>query len=105
MIEQWNELKETIVEMRDNGGTGTQQEVCGFLANLMDVLENQMIGLESTNKCGEWLDNGFCGDCVCSVCKHEFDYDIANMRGFNFALPKFCPNCGAKMQEVKNDNT
>lgn len=53
------------------------------------------------NKCGEWSDDGFCGDCVCSVCKHEFDWDIANMRGFDFALPKFCPNCGAKMQEVK----
>lgn len=42
MIEQWQELKETITEMRDNDGTGTQQEVCEFLANLMDVLEKQM---------------------------------------------------------------
>lgn len=39
MNEQWQELKETIIEMRDNDGTGTQQEVCRFLANLMDVLE------------------------------------------------------------------
>lgn len=37
--EAWNELKETIIELRDNGGTGTQQEVCKFLANLMSVLE------------------------------------------------------------------
>lgn len=42
MIEQWKELKETIVEMRDNDGTGTQQEVCKFLANLMDILEKQI---------------------------------------------------------------
>ena len=42
MKEQWQELKETITEMRDNDGTGTQQEVCKFLANLMDVLEKQM---------------------------------------------------------------
>lgn len=42
MTEQWQELKETITEMRDNDGTGTQQEVCKFLANLMDVLEKQM---------------------------------------------------------------
>ena len=41
MTEQWRELKETITEMRDNGGTGTQQEVCKFLANLMDILEQQ----------------------------------------------------------------
>lgn len=40
--EQWQELKETIIELRDNDGVGTQQEVCKFLANLMDVLEKQM---------------------------------------------------------------
>lgn len=42
MIEQWQELKETIIEMRDNDGTATQQEACKFLANLMDILEKQM---------------------------------------------------------------
>ena len=42
MTEQWQELKETIIELRDNDGTGTQQEVCKFLANLMDVLEKQI---------------------------------------------------------------
>ena len=41
MEEQWQELKETIIEMRDNDGTGTQQEVCKFLVNLMEVLEKQ----------------------------------------------------------------
>jgi len=50
MNEQWQELKETIVELRDNDGTGTQQEVCKFLANLMDVLENQMSSSENQNK-------------------------------------------------------
>ena len=43
MTEQWRELKETITELRDNDGTATQQEVCKFLANYMDVLEKQMI--------------------------------------------------------------
>jgi len=42
MTEQWQELKETIIEMRDNDGTCTQQEVCEFLSNLMDVLEKQI---------------------------------------------------------------
>ena len=42
MTKQWRELKETITEMRDNGGTGTQQDVCKFLANLMEILEKQM---------------------------------------------------------------
>lgn len=41
MDEQWQELKETIIELRDNNGTGTQQEVCKFLVNLMNVLEKQ----------------------------------------------------------------
>ena len=42
MIEQWQELKDTIIELRDNDGTGTQQEVCKFLVNYMDILEKQM---------------------------------------------------------------
>lgn len=42
MIEQWRELKETITDLRDNDGTCTQQEVCKFLVNLMDVLEKQV---------------------------------------------------------------
>ena len=42
MTEQWQELKETIIEMRDNGGYGTQHDVCKFLANYMYVLEKQM---------------------------------------------------------------
>ena len=42
MNEQWQELKETITEMRDNDGTGTQQEVCKFLVNYMGILEKQM---------------------------------------------------------------
>lgn len=42
MSEQWDELKETIIELRDSNGTATQQEVCKFLANLMNVLEAKM---------------------------------------------------------------
>ena len=49
MNEQWKELKETIIELRDNDGTGTQQEVCRFLVDLMDVLEKEM----SCDKKGE----------------------------------------------------
>lgn len=42
MTEQWQELKETITEMRDNDGTGTQQDACKFLVDYMEVLEKQM---------------------------------------------------------------
>ena len=53
MIEQWQELKETIIEMCDNDGTGTQQEVCKFLVNLMDILEKQMS--DSENPTGDLI--------------------------------------------------
>ena len=66
--------------------------------NFKAILTECIGVLSSAENKGEWLDNGFCGDCKCSVCKHEFDCDIANMRGFDFALPKFCPNCGAEMR-------
>lgn len=48
MRDQWDELKETIIELRDNNGTATQQEVCQFLANLMNILEVQM----EPDRCG-----------------------------------------------------
>jgi hypothetical protein len=39
--EKWNELKETIIEMRDSGGTATQNVACKFLTNLMEILEKE----------------------------------------------------------------
>lgn len=42
MTEQWNELKETIEELRDNNGTGTQKDICKFLINYMNLLEKQV---------------------------------------------------------------
>lgn len=41
ITEQWQELKETIMELRDGEGTLTQQEVGEFLVNYMNVLERQ----------------------------------------------------------------
>ncbi len=42
MKEQWQELKETIMELRDSKGKCTQQEVCKFLINYMEILEKQI---------------------------------------------------------------
>jgi len=39
ILRGWEELKETIVEMSTNDGTCNQQEVCKFLASLMNVIE------------------------------------------------------------------
>ena len=42
MTEQWQELKETIKELRYSNGDLTQQEVCSFLGVYMETLEKQM---------------------------------------------------------------
>ena len=43
MEEQWQELKETIIELRDSDGTLSQQEICRHLVKYMDVLESQVV--------------------------------------------------------------
>ena len=40
--EAWEQLKETIGELRDNRGAGSQEEVCRFLSKYMDILEEQI---------------------------------------------------------------
>lgn len=42
LSEAWEEMRETIAEMRDSGGTANQEEVCRFLLNLMDEKERDM---------------------------------------------------------------
>lgn len=38
---KWNQLRDTISEMAENGGTGTQEDVCRYLLKYMDVLEQE----------------------------------------------------------------
>ena len=96
MIEQWRELKETITEMRDNGGAGSQQEVCKFLANLMDVLEKQV--QEPMRDATE------------EECKSVKDYveSISKPTGFNFYETQLCEDCVSikpKLYKAKIKNT
>lgn len=81
MNEQWQELKETIIELRDNDGTATQQEVCKFLVNLMDLLEKQMSRSEIPNK---WIPVNqppkASGRYI--VTRHFFDNDFVEMANF-----------------------
>lgn len=45
---------------------------------------------------GEWLDDSC--DYVCSVCRAAYSDEIRYMnRNFEFEMPNYCPNCGAKM--------
>ena len=102
MTEQWQELKETITEMRDNDGTCTQQEVCKFLVNLMDVLEKQI----QEPKIGYWINLGVQGEIggqiirvfTCSECGAISIFRVSNGNIVNGDL---CPNCRAKMGEVE----
>ena len=92
--EQWQELKETIIEMRDNDGTCTQQEVCKFLVNLMDVLEKQM----QEPKTGHWIYDDKCKEHGhCSNCDYG-DVDLMDGKPHNY-----CPKCGARMVEPTCD--
>lgn len=84
--EQWQELKETITELRDNDGTSTQQEVCKFLVNYMEVLEKQ----KQEPKTGHWIKNGDTLKCPFCGAKGE---NIKDDYCFNY-----CPNCGADMR-------
>lgn len=76
MTEQWQELKETITEMRDSNGTCTQQEVCKFLVNYMEILEKQM---QEPTTHGYML--------VCPNCGLDVHSDFES-----------CPRCGEKMK-------
>lgn len=53
MEKQWEQLKETIIELRDSGGTGSQHDICAFLINYMLILENKE---ENNNKSYNRLD-------------------------------------------------
>lgn len=95
MTEQWQELKETIIEMRDNDGTGTQQEVCNFLANYMDILEKQM----QEPKTGYWItEDMFDGDVAyrCSECNELFWLECGTPKDNDY---NFCPKCGMRLVE------
>ncbi len=103
MTEQWQELKETITEMRDNDGTGTQQEVCKFLVNYMEVLEKQM----EEPKIGHWIYDDEYSDWFdvtynCSCCKRAIivPYDARNEVYKDYP---YC-HCGAKMIESEGRN-
>lgn len=121
MNEQWQELKETIIELRDNDGTGTQQEVCKFLANLMDVLERgtSLINDDTVSRQAvlDLLENTNNGWIINKVLQlppvtpqqkmgHWIDADGDNAicgccNRLNHLYGTYCKHCGAKMLEVE----
>ncbi len=99
MTEQWKELKETIVELRDNDGIGTQQEVCKFLANLMDVLENQIQEPRTVIYSGDgYADGHMVYDMAeCPNCGYKYEEDDKDWK------EPFCPHCGRALKWGSED--
>lgn len=62
----------------------------GNIGEQIESLKLAIKALEQEPKTGRWIKSNIGGAKVCSVCN-------AHMGLSNF---KFCPNCGAKMQEV-----
>lgn len=108
MNEQWQELKETIIELRDNDGTGTQQEVCKFLANLMDVLERDAsYNSDAQTKKGYWISAAMQGELFSQIvkafhCSECGAISVFRMMDGKIINGNFCPACKAKM-EVQDD--
>ena len=126
--EQWQELKETITEMCDNGGTGTQQEVCKFLTNYMEILEKQM-----QQPCEDCISRKQALKKTKALIRGDYDpeYIIKALKMLPSVTPNaktgkwidigneglvfkcslcgdkntieshYCPNCGARMEEAE----
>lgn len=51
---------------------------------------------------GRWIESTT--DLICSACETAFNDEIAWMcRDLTYGYPMYCPYCGAKMDEEKND--
>lgn len=87
--------------MRNNDGISTQQEVCKFLANLMDALEKQM----QEPKTGHWIKYGSprCGEqhYKCTSCGYYINFgQWGELYTKEF---KYCSNCGFCMIELQEN--
>ena len=53
---------------------------------------------------GRWIESTT--DLICSACETAFNYEIAWMcRDLPYGYPMYCPYCGAKMDEVVDDES
>jgi hypothetical protein len=98
-------LKETITEMRDNDGTGTQQDACKFLVDYMEVLEKQMqqpcedcISREAVKKLKKY---NFSYNTNTTIPKAGIFVKIADIAELPSVTPKFTDEEIQKIQELE----
>lgn len=71
--------------------------------NGYEAIDDIASGIPYEEETTEWIDDGFCGDFRCISCGNEFESDLPNMRGFDFEIPNYCPNCGKKIRGLKHE--
>ena len=93
MSEQWKQLKETIIEIRDNNEFEREDVtlLCQFLANYMDVLERDA-SYTPQPKMGRWIDKDD-KSAVCPFCNRN-----------NTLYGDYCKWCGKKVGLEHNTN-
>jgi hypothetical protein len=81
--------KKEVADIINRQRFGIQKISMGIIKEKLEALPT----VTPTRKRGKWLKSNICGAKVCSIC-------LAHMGLSNF---KYCPNCGAEMENVEND--
>lgn len=76
-----------------------QPETCAYWDGESNFCALHRPSAQAEQKKGKW--RHYEGYLTCSECGTEYDDDIMTHCGDD--VPKFCPNCGAKMDEVENE--
>lgn len=104
------DIEECDQLMEDINGDTVYAVTMSDIRRLPSVIPQPKIGYWITKEAySEDKAMGFTEQIVCSNCDMQNSYfsewdECKNPISKTFIRSKFCPNCGAKMQEMKNDN-
>ena len=87
-----DKLKKSVLDLPNcyNGFSDTYDKAC-----ILDVIDEQPTIEPQT---GKWIDDGSELGCQCSECCKSLDEYIHVTECMTLIeIPKFCPNCGARM--------
>lgn len=65
-------------------------------ADMVDACHMAIKALEQEPKKGHWMGDSY--GYICSNCEHCLNDVARSMDYISFSKPKYCPNCGAKME-------